>query len=205
MLVSRLAAVPVRRPGVLRCGRLTSTEVWDPRAHEEIVTCGGKFGWPKGSLPRDHGPGICVRPLQKIWPPTWRSLSKSPWNARPIAYRWCARSPRSTVDRRYRPTEFAIRSNGALFRQRVGRRMTRSDSIRCASSAETGPIIRFESAPDSVEVHAIGRPGKPFLGIGEAVQGPTAAAIANRLAQVSGIRIRDLPVTATRVRATLRV
>ena len=41
------------------------------------------------------------------------------------------------------------------------------------------PILRFQAAPESVEVHVIDRPGLPFLGTGEATQGPTAAAIAN--------------------------
>ncbi|HXF78514.1 MAG TPA: molybdopterin cofactor-binding domain-containing protein, partial [Usitatibacter sp.] len=44
------------------------------------------------------------------------------------------------------------------------------------------PIMRFSTAPDSVDVIVIDRPGTPFLGTGEAAQGPTAAAIANALA-----------------------
>ena len=41
------------------------------------------------------------------------------------------------------------------------------------------PILRFSAVPDAVDVHVIDRPGSPFLGTGEAAQGPTAAAIAN--------------------------
>ena len=40
--------------------------------------------------------------------------------------------------------------------------------------------------PDSVEVHIIDRPGQPFLGTGEAAQGPAAAAIANAIANATG-------------------
>jgi hypothetical protein len=39
---------------------------------------------------------------------------------------------------------------------------------------QTYPILRFNSVPDSIEVHAIDRPGQPFLGSGEAGQGPAA-------------------------------
>ncbi len=65
------------------------------------------------------------------------------------------------------------------------------------------PILRFPAAPESVEVHVIPRPGDPFLGTGEAGQGPTAAAIANALRDAIGIRLRDLPLSRERVKAAL--
>jgi CO/xanthine dehydrogenase Mo-binding subunit len=65
------------------------------------------------------------------------------------------------------------------------------------------PILRFPDLPQSVEVHLINRPGQPFLGTGEAAQGPTAAALANALADATGTRLRELPFTAARVRQVL--
>jgi CO/xanthine dehydrogenase Mo-binding subunit len=65
----------------------------------------------------------------------------------------------------------------------------------------TYPILRFAALPDSVEVRIIDRPGMPFLGCGEAGQGPTSAALANAVANATGKRIRDLPLTAARVQA----
>ena len=56
------------------------------------------------------------------------------------------------------------------------------------------PILRFDSVPDGVEVHVIDRPGAPFLGTGEAAQGPTAAALANAVADATGISLRKLPL-----------
>jgi CO/xanthine dehydrogenase Mo-binding subunit len=64
------------------------------------------------------------------------------------------------------------------------------------------PILRFPEAPEDIEVIVIDRPGTPFLGTGEAGQGPASAAIANALAN-AGARIRDLPLTQARVRAAL--
>jgi nicotinate dehydrogenase subunit B len=64
--------------------------------------------------------------------------------------------------------------------------------------------LRFQNLPDAVEVHVIDRPGQPYLGTGEAAQGPTAAALANAIANATGARIRDLPFTSQRVRAALR-
>jgi nicotinate dehydrogenase subunit B len=59
--------------------------------------------------------------------------------------------------------------------------------------------------PDSMEVHIINRPGLPFLGSGEAGQGPAAAAIANAIANATGTRFRDLPITAERIKAAIGV
>jgi nicotinate dehydrogenase subunit B len=65
------------------------------------------------------------------------------------------------------------------------------------------PILRFDAVPDSVEVHVINRPGAPFLGTGEAAMGPIAAAIANALVDATGVRLRDLPLTAGKVKAAM--
>jgi CO/xanthine dehydrogenase Mo-binding subunit len=66
------------------------------------------------------------------------------------------------------------------------------------------PILRFPYVPDRVEVHVIDRPGQPFLGTGEASQGPAAAALANAVARALGVRIRDMPLSPERVKAALR-
>jgi CO/xanthine dehydrogenase Mo-binding subunit len=62
------------------------------------------------------------------------------------------------------------------------------------------PILRFPAIPERIEVHIIDRPGQPFLGTGEASQGPAAAAIANAIADAAGARMRDLPFSRERVR-----
>ena len=67
----------------------------------------------------------------------------------------------------------------------------------------TYPILRFDGVPDSVDVHLMDRPGDPFLGCGECGQGPTAAAIANAVADATGARLRDLPLTRDKVLASL--
>jgi nicotinate dehydrogenase subunit B len=67
----------------------------------------------------------------------------------------------------------------------------------------TYPILRFEDLFRSVEVHVIDRPGQPYLGTGEGGQGPTAAAIANAVADATGRRIRELPFTRERLKTAL--
>jgi CO/xanthine dehydrogenase Mo-binding subunit len=66
------------------------------------------------------------------------------------------------------------------------------------------PILRFPAVPGRVEVHVIDRPGQSFLGAGEAAQGPAAAALANAVAQALGVRLRDMPLSAERLKAALR-
>jgi CO/xanthine dehydrogenase Mo-binding subunit len=63
------------------------------------------------------------------------------------------------------------------------------------------PILRFEDAPASVTVQVIDRPGAPFLGAGEAGQGPAGAAFCNAVTDAIGRRIRDLPLSASKINA----
>jgi nicotinate dehydrogenase subunit B len=65
---------------------------------------------------------------------------------------------------------------------------------------QTYPILRFDAVPDSIEVHIINRPGQPFLGSGETGQGPAAASIANAIANATGKRLRNLPLTRKRIK-----
>jgi CO/xanthine dehydrogenase Mo-binding subunit len=67
------------------------------------------------------------------------------------------------------------------------------------------PILRYGMVPDSVETHIINRPGAPFLGTGEASQGPTPAAIANAIFDATSVRLRDLPFNAKRVKESIGV
>jgi CO/xanthine dehydrogenase Mo-binding subunit len=80
------------------------------------------------------------------------------------------------------------------------------DHIRVHSRDwSTYPILRFENVFRSIDVHVIDRPGQPFLGTGEASQGPTGAAIANAVADATGQRIREIPFTRKRVKAAIGV
>jgi CO/xanthine dehydrogenase Mo-binding subunit len=67
------------------------------------------------------------------------------------------------------------------------------------------PIARFTDVPGKIEVHVIDRPRQPFLGTGEASQGPAAAALGNAVADAIGRRLRDMPLSAERVKAALEI
>jgi CO/xanthine dehydrogenase Mo-binding subunit len=68
---------------------------------------------------------------------------------------------------------------------------------------QTYPILRFDAVPERIDVYIINRPGQPFLGSGETGQGPAAASIANAIADATGKRLRDLPLTRQRIKAAI--
>lgn len=49
----------------------------------------------------------------------------------------------------------------------------------------------------------LNRPGQPFLGTGEAAQGPAAAALANAVADATELRLRDLPLSGDRIKGAM--
>ena len=65
------------------------------------------------------------------------------------------------------------------------------------------PILRFSDVPLDVAVHVLPMPGEPFLGVAEASQGPASAALANALADATGVRFREMPLTPEKVRQAL--
>ncbi|HEX5297278.1 MAG TPA: molybdopterin cofactor-binding domain-containing protein [Streptosporangiaceae bacterium] len=67
---------------------------------------------------------------------------------------------------------------------------------------ETYPILRFSEVP-IVDVELLPGRGNPSLGIGEAAQGPTAAAIGNAVCDALGVRVRTLPLTEESVVAAM--
>jgi CO/xanthine dehydrogenase Mo-binding subunit len=92
----------------------------------------------------------------------------------------------------------AIQATSWTLREavRFDRRRVTSDSW------EAYPILRFSEVP-AVDVEIVSRPEQKPVGAGEAAQGPTAAAIANAVADALGVRVRDLPITPERIVAAM--
>ncbi len=86
----------------------------------------------------------------------------------------------------------------------VTKEQVRFDRIRILSRDWSAyPILAFPEVP-SVQMELIDRPGDRSLGVGEASCGPTAAAVANAVYHATGARIRDMPLSADRIRAAWR-
>jgi nicotinate dehydrogenase subunit B len=65
------------------------------------------------------------------------------------------------------------------------------------------PILTFPQVPQ-IDVMMMPRQSEPPLGAGESAAVPSAAAIANAIYDATGIRFRELPITAERVLAALK-
>jgi CO/xanthine dehydrogenase Mo-binding subunit len=67
----------------------------------------------------------------------------------------------------------------------------------------TYPIMRFQDAPDEIKIQLINHPEAASTGVGEAVGSWLSPAIGNAFFDATGVRMRQLPFTPARVRATL--
>jgi CO/xanthine dehydrogenase Mo-binding subunit len=65
------------------------------------------------------------------------------------------------------------------------------------------PILEAMDAPEDIEIVTINRPELPAGGAGEPAHVTVPAAIGNAVFDATGVRIRRLPLTAERVRASL--
>jgi nicotinate dehydrogenase subunit B len=88
----------------------------------------------------------------------------------------------------------AVQSTSWATRERVTFDRARVTSVNWDSY----PVLRFTEVPE-VAVRIVTTPGAPATGAGEIAQGPVAAAIGNALAQATGVRVRDLPLTRDQV------
>ncbi len=76
----------------------------------------------------------------------------------------------------------------------------RFDPVRITSvDFESYPILTFREVPE-IETHVIQRADAKPMGVGEATQGPTPAAIANAVYAAIGVRLREIPFTPERVK-----
>jgi nicotinate dehydrogenase subunit B len=179
----------------------------DPRAVDVITAAAERFGWAKFKQQRGRGRGFGFA--------RYKNYAS-----------YCAVAIEVEVDREsgvIRPVRAvaAIDSGEAVNPDGI-RNQTEGGIIQSLSWSlyesvgfdttritsrdwSTYPIMRFSNVPEAVDVHVISRPGMPFLGAGEAAQGPAAAALANAVANAIGVRLRELPFTRSRVKAALAV
>lgn len=69
---------------------------------------------------------------------------------------------------------------------------------------ESYPILSFSEVPE-IEIVLIDRPGEPPFGAGEPAICPVTAAIGNAVFDATGVRLRNIPFTAERVRRALEL
>ncbi|HVZ54529.1 MAG TPA: molybdopterin cofactor-binding domain-containing protein [Pseudolabrys sp.] len=180
--------------------------VTDPRARDVIAMAAEKFGWSDTKpLPPYHGRGFgYVRyEMIKAYCAVAVEIEVNPDSGQIRVVRAVAAVDSGNAAN---PNGIENQIEGCIIQATS---WTLYESVNYSESEITSrdwgsyPILRFDAVPDSVKVHVINRPGAPFLGTGEAGMGPTAAAIGNALAHATGVRLRDLPLRADKVRAAL--
>lgn len=177
----------------------------DPRARDVVKMASERFGWSQEKLPKGHGRGFAYARYKNS--ATYVALATEVEVERETgAIRLLRVVAATDSGQAVNPDGIRNQIEGGILQsaswtlyEQVGFDKTRITSRDWKSY----PILRFSTVPESVEVHVIDRPGQPFLGAGEASQGPMAAAIANAVANATGARIRDLPLTPERVKAAM--
>jgi CO/xanthine dehydrogenase Mo-binding subunit len=178
----------------------------DPRARDVITMAADKFGWatmPK--LPPYRGRGFAYVRYESIkaYCAIAVEIEVNPLSGQIRLVRAIAAVDSGNAAN---PNGIQNQIEGCIMQ---GTSWTLYEAVDFSESEITSrdwgsyPILRFDAVPDSVEVHVINRPGAPFLGTGEAAIGPIAAAIANALVDATGVRLRDLPLTADKVKAAM--
>jgi nicotinate dehydrogenase subunit B len=175
----------------------------DPRGRDVITKAAEGFGWRKGQkAPQDRGFGFAFARYKNLaaYCAIATEVEVNRETGRPRLVRAVAAVDSGQV---VNPDGLINQIEGAIV-QSMSWTLYESvsfDDTRITSiDWQTYPILRFNAVPDSVEVHIINRPGQPFLGSGETGQGPAAASIANAIADATGKRLRDLPLTRKRIK-----
>jgi nicotinate dehydrogenase subunit B len=175
----------------------------DPRGREVIEKAAQGFGWRKDQkAPQDRGYGFAFARYKNLaaYCAIASEVEVNRETGRPRLVRAVAAVDSGQV---VNPDSLTNQIEGAIIQSMswtLYERVTFDEARITSTDWQTYPILRFDAVPDSIEVHIINRPGKPFLGSGETGQGPAAASIANAIANATGKRLRDLPLTRKRIK-----
>jgi nicotinate dehydrogenase subunit B len=175
----------------------------DPRGRDVIEKAAQGFGWQNGrKAPQGRGFGFAFARYKNLaaYCAVATEVEVNRETGRPRLVRAVAAVDSGQV---VNPNGLINQIEGAIVQSMswtLYESVTFDDTRITSIDWQTYPILRFNSVPESVEVHVINRPGQPFLGSGETGQGPAAASIANAIANATGKRLRDLPLTRKRIK-----
>lgn len=199
-MMDELAVAAGEDPAVFRLAHLS-----DPRARAVVEAARDVIGWGKVDKAPGRGQGIAYARYKNTAAYCAVAVEvevNEDTGAIAIARATCAGDAGEAIA----PDGIANQLEGGVI-QSVS--WTLKEAVRFTPGEitsvdwETYPILTFREAPE-VETIVLNRPGEKFLGVGEASQGPTAAAIANAVFAATGVRLRELPFTPERVRKMIQ-
>jgi nicotinate dehydrogenase subunit B len=175
----------------------------DPRARDVVERAAKEFGWQKGQkAPEGRGYGFAFARYKNLaaYCAIASEVEINRETGRPRLVRAVAAVDSGQV---VNPDGIINQVEGAILQSMSWTlyEAVTFDDVRITSiDWQTYPILRFDGVPEKVDVHIINRPGQPFLGSGETGQGPAAASVANAVANAAGKRLRDLPLTRSKIK-----
>jgi nicotinate dehydrogenase subunit B len=175
----------------------------DPRGRDVINKAAEGFGWKKGQkAPQGRGYGFAFARYKNLaaYCAIATEVEVNAETGQPRLVRAVAAIDSGQA---VNPDGLTNQIEGAIMQSMswtLYESVTFDDTRITSVDWQTYPILRFNSVPDSIVVHIINRPGLPFLGSGETGQGPAAASIANAIANATGKRLRNLPLTRKRIK-----
>ena len=175
----------------------------DKRGRDVIERAAKEFGWQNGQKPPpDRGYGFAFARYKSLaaYCAIASEVEVNRETGRPRLVRAVAAVDSGQV---VNPDGLTNQIEGAIMQSMswtLYEAVTFDDTRITSIDWQTYPILRFDAVPEKIDVHIINRPGLPFLGSGETGQGPAAASIANALANATGKRLRDLPLTRQKIK-----
>ncbi|MFS8110467.1 molybdopterin-dependent oxidoreductase [Rhizobium jaguaris] len=179
----------------------------DPRARDVVQMAADKFGWSNSKLPDGHGRGFAFA----------RYKNHAAYLAIAVEAKVERETGRAQVLRAVaaidsgqviNPDGIRNQTEGGILQSMswtLYEAVTFDDTRITSTDWSRYPILRFASVPETLDVHIIDRPDQPFLGTGEAAQGPTSAAVSNAIRDAIGKRLYNLPLTRERIKAAMAV
>ncbi len=176
----------------------------DPRARDALQKAADTFGWSTWKKAANRGRGISFARYKNIagYCAVAMEVEVNPRNGRIRVLRAVAAADTGHI---VNPDGVRNQIEGGLIQSMswsLKEEVKFDDTQILSTDWSSYPILTFSEIPP-VEVVLINRPGSPFLGTGEASQGPTSAALANAVFEATGVRFRRLPLTPERVKQGL--
>ena len=175
----------------------------DKRGREVVERAAKEFGWQKGQKPpQDRGYGFAFARYKSLaaYCAVASEVEVNRETGRARLVRAVAAVDSGQV---VNPDGLTNQIEGAIMQSMswtLYEAVTFDDTRITSIDWQTYPILRFDAVPDRIDVHIINRPGLPFLGSGETGQGPAAASVANAIANATGKRLRELPLTRKKIK-----
>ena len=176
----------------------------DERARDALQKAADRFGWATWQKTAHRGRGIGFARYKNIagYCAVAMEVEVNPRNGRIRVLRAVASADTGHI---VNPDGVSNQIEGGLIQSlswSLKEEVKFDDTQILSTDWNSYPILTFSEIPP-IEVVLIDRPGMPFLGTGEASQGPTSAALANAVFDATGVRFRRLPLTPERVKQGL--